>query len=595
MLVCVPVPAIAAAQSDPVERPTNQELVPSAGAEWLTGGGNLSNTRYSTLADINTTNVTNMQGAWLTRLGSGRGAQYRFEAEPLVIDGVMYLSTGNDDVFALDAKTGQKLWESDARLDPGISTVCCEWVNHGVAVGDGLVFIGRLDGGVAALDRATGAVAWQTQLEQWQDGYSIVSTPRYYDGLVYTGMSGGEYGGRGRLYALDARTGQEVWRFYTASDPNQVGGSTWQADAYQHGGGAVWQTPALDPDLGLLYFSTGGPAPSFDGSGRPGDNLFASSIVAVDYKTGQYRWHFQEVHHDIWGYGAPSPVVLFDTQLNGEPRKALYQAGNTGWLYLLDRTDGQPLLGITERPVPQETSQATASTQPYPLGDAFSPQCGEAVASIATGCLFDPFWDAARLIQPGAQGGPAWAATAFSPVAGVVYVNALGLAGAFKAQPGPLTPGQMYRGGTAAPPTGSSYSRTLTALDSHTNRIVWQKQGDGDQNYGALVTAGDLLVTGQVDGNLVAYNARTGDQLWTFQTGLGITAPPITWEMDGTQYVTIVAGGNSRSGPPSQDGDAVWTFRLAGGIDEMTSPPPPQTKVGVPPSIDAPAPFDSIY
>ncbi len=251
-----------------------------------------------------------------------------------------------------------------------------------------------LNGSFVALDQHTGAVVWKDEFETWRHGYSITSAPRYYDGLVFTGMSGGEYGARGRVYALDALTGKEVWRFYTIPDPGDVGGDTWPVDdAYLHGGGDVWQTPAIDPDLGMIYFSTGSAGPHYDGSVRSGNNLFSASIVALDYKTGQYRWHFLEVHHDIWNYGALSPVVLFDTLRDGQSRRGLYQCAKTGWCYFLDRANGQPLIGVQERPVAQEPAQSTASTQPYPQGDAIAAQCGEPMPGVLTGCLFDPFWD----------------------------------------------------------------------------------------------------------------------------------------------------------------------------------------------------------
>jgi alcohol dehydrogenase (cytochrome c) len=418
---------------------------------------------------------------------------------------------------------------------------------------------------------------------------SISSAPRYYDGLVFIGTSGGEFGARGRVYALDAQTGNEVWRFYTIPAAGEIGSDTWPAgDAYLHGGGDVWQTPAIDPDLGLIYFSTGSPAPHFDGSARAGDNLFTDSIVALDYKTGQYRWHFQEVHHDIWDYGALSPVVLFDT-VSG--RRSLYQCSRTGWCYFLDRMNGQPLFGISEKPVPQESHQLTALTQPYPVGDATAAQCGEPIPGVSTGCLFDPFWDLQVTIRPGASGGGSWAPTAYDPRTNFVFVHSFNRNSAYSARPQAFTPGSRYESGSAVAPGGSAFAWTLSAVDASTNTIAWQHSGAGEAGYGALATGGGLVFAVQVDGQLIAYDARSGKQLWQFQTGWGITAPPISWSADGVQYITVLAGGNAESGPPSEDGDAVWTFALNGGIDESRAPPPPQSKVGVPPQEDHPAPF----
>ena len=322
------------------------------GKDWVTNGGNMTNQRYSTLKQIDTSNVKQLKGAWMTRLkGSGLGGKYSFEATPLVKDGVMYISTGNDDVFALDAKTGQILWEHWSGIDQTISTVCCGWLNRGLAMGEGMLFIGQLDANVVALDIKTGKEVWRTPVEDWHNGYGVTNAPLYFDGIVYSGITGGEFGIRGRLTALDAKTGKILWRAYTLPAPGEVGSDTWPAgtDHAMRGGASIWNTPALDPELGLVYFAVGNCGPDYDGSMREGDNLFCASVLAVNAKTGKYAWHFQEVHHDIWDYDAASPVVLFDTVINGQPRKGIAQAGRTGWVYILDRTNGKPLIGIEER------------------------------------------------------------------------------------------------------------------------------------------------------------------------------------------------------------------------------------------------------
>src|SRR5205085_426312 len=288
-------PAAGQAQSGPSFRvPTDQELASTkaGGANWITYGGSLSSSRYSTLDQINTGNVSQLKGAWLSRLGSGRGGKYIFEADPLVIDGVMYIPTGNDDIFALDAKSGKKLWQYNSDIPQVNDLICCGWDNRGVGSGQGMIFSGQLDGSFVALDQKTGKIAWRTQLEDYHDGFSITGATRYYDGMVFTGMSGSENGVRGRIYALDAKTGQEIWRFYTIAAPDQIGGDSWPSpsdpdpikrDAYLHGGATVWQAPAIDPELGMIYFSTGNAGPDNDGSVRPGNNLFTSSILGLDY------------------------------------------------------------------------------------------------------------------------------------------------------------------------------------------------------------------------------------------------------------------------------------------------------------------------
>ena len=379
------------------------------GKDWVTNGGNLTNQRYSTLKQIDTSNVKQLKGAWMTRLkGSGLGGKYSFEASPLVKDGIMYVVTGNDDVFALNAKTGEILWEYWSGIDQKISTVCCGWANRGLAMGEGLLFLGQLDANVVALDMKTGKLAWRTSIETWENGYGITSAPLYYDGIVYSGITGGEFGVRGRLTALDAKTGAILWRWYTLPGPGEIGSDTWPAgtDHAMRGGAAIWSTPALDPELGLIYFVAGNCGPDYDGSMREGDNLFCTSMIALKAKTGEYAWHFQQVHHDIWDYDAASPVVLFDTIINGEPRKGIAEAGRTGWVYILDRTNGKPLIGIEERGVPQDPRQKTAKTQPIPIGDATVPQCAELVPGYdKAGCIFEPFWETPVLISRRALGG----------------------------------------------------------------------------------------------------------------------------------------------------------------------------------------------
>jgi quinohemoprotein ethanol dehydrogenase len=573
----------------PSDQLLNQTKMP--GNDWITTGGALDNVRYSTLDQINTSNVQNLKGAWLSRLNSGRGSKYKFEADPIVLDGVMYIPTGNDDIFALDAKTGAKIWQYQSDIPQTNALICCGWDNRGVAVGQGKVFSGLLDGSFVALDQKTGKIVWRTQLEDYKDGYSLTGAYRYYDGLVFTGISGGENGVRGYVSALDANTGHEVWRFYTIPAQGDTGGDSWpapndpdprKAAAWTHGGATVWQAPAIDPDLGMLYFSTGNAGPDDNGSTRPGDNLFSASIVALDYKTGAYKWHFQEVHHDIWDYDAPSPVVLFDQTYDGVMRKGLYECGKSGWCYFLDRTNGQPLIGINESPVPQEPRQATAATQPIPVGDRFVPDCKQPTDAFPlAGCIYTPFWDLPVLIPYGSAGGAEWSPTSFDPQTGLVYVMGNGpKESAASISDNDYTPGKTYTGGVTVTPPGSSIQSTFSAIDSHTNKLAWQKIEDGETSYGVVATAGGLVFRGHADGNMEAIDAKSGDSLWKFQTGWGISAPPMTWSMDGQQYVTVVAGGN-RGGLTTLDGDAVWTFALNGTVDEVAAPPPIQTKATI--------------
>jgi len=556
------------------------------GKDWVTNGGNMTNQRYSTLKQIDTTNVKQLKGAWMTRLkGSGLGGKYSLEATPLIKDGIMYISTGNDDVFALDAKTGQVLWEHWSQISQQISTVCCGWLNRGLAMGEGMLFIGQLDANMVALDIKTGKEVWRTPVEDWHNGYGITNAPVYYDGIVYSGITGGEFGVRGRLTAMDAKTGKILWRAYTLPAPGESGGDSWPTgtDHYSRGGASIWNTPALDPELGLVYFAVGNCGPDYDGSMREGDNLFCASVLAVNAKTGAYAWHFQEVHHDIWDYDAASPVVLFDTVINGQPRKAIAQAGRTGWVYILDRTNGKPLIGIEERPVPQEPRQKTAKTQPFPIGDAIVPQCAEPMPASGyekAGCIFETFWEEPVLIQPSGIGGTNWGPMSYNPETGSLYVPATIRTSAFARYDTKYALGKRFDGGTQAAPIGSPMSGTFTAIGGNTNKIVWQHKTPYriGQGGGSTTTAGGLVFRGDPDGNFLAINAKTGEELWRFQTGFGADAPPAVYEVNGEEYVAIATGGNQ--GMLSANGDAVWVFSLKGQLGPLWPPPPPQKIAG---------------
>ena len=552
-----------------------QDLTAFPTTGWLTNGGDLFNRRYSPLTQINRDNVAQLKAVWRTRLnGSGTGVKYSGEAQPIVHEGVIYVITGADDVFAIRVESGETLWSYQANLDDKISTVCCGWTSRGVGFGDGKVFVGQLDGKLLALDQRTGAVVWSTQAERWQEGFTITSAPLYYDGLVITGFAGAEYGIRGRVKAYDAKTGSLAWTFYTVPGPGEIGHDTWPkgSDVWQHGGASVWQTPAVDPELGLLYFSTGNPGPDFNGAVRAGDNLFATSMVAVDAKTGKYRWHFQQVHHDLWDFDAPNPVVLFDIEIGGRTRKAIAQASKTGWVYILDRTNGRPLIGIEEKPVPQEPRQLTARTQPYPVGDAFVPQsmliAPEGFKLVNQGRIFTPFWTDAIVAKPGQGGGANWAPSSYDPRTGYLYVCASDRTGVFKAADDFEMPmdGERYLGGVFGA-VGWGITGILSALDMHTNKLVWQQQWPERCYSGSVATAGGLLFIGRGDGRLTALDSRSGALLWAFQTGAGVNAPASVFEHRGQQYVVVLSAGSAFAA--ARRGDSVWLFSLAGQLSAV--------------------------
>jgi quinohemoprotein ethanol dehydrogenase len=562
--------AVAQEQRVPVAAPAfdGRDLVTYPTSGWPTNGGDWFNRRYSPLTQINRDNVARLKSVWRTHLnGSGMGARYSGEAQPIVHEGVAYVVTGADDVFALDLDSGAIIWTYEAKLDPSIDVICCGWTSRGVGLGDGKIYVGQLDGKLVALDQRTGAGAWSVQAEPWQQGFSITSAPLYYDGLVITGFAGAEYGIRGRVKAYDARDGKLVWTFYTIPGPGEVGHDTWPRDndVWQHGGASVWQTPAVDPDLGLLYFSTGNPGPDFNGAVRAGDNLFSASIVAVEARTGRYRWHFQQVHHDIWDYDAPSPVVLFDLEIGGQLRRGLAQPSKTGWVYILDRVTGRPLIGIEERPVPQEPRQATARTQPYPIGDAFVRQsidiAPEGFRLVNGGRIFTPFWTDAVVAKPGQGGGANWPPSSYDPQTGYLYVCASERAGVFKGGADFEIPpeGDRYIGGAFGTVT-FGVTGVFAALDMHTNKLVWQQEWPQRCYSGSAATAGGLVFVGRNDGRLTALDSSNGALLWQFETDAGLNAPPSVFEYRGRQYVMAYSAGNAFAA--ATRGDSVWLFAL---------------------------------
>ena len=546
---------------------------------WLKSGGNLFNQNYSPLTQINRQSVANLKGVWRARLeGSGLATKYSGEAQPVVHDGVVYIVTGADDVFAISVKTGKTLWNYEARLDEKITTVCCGWTSRGMGLGEGKIFVGQLDGRLVALDEKSGTPAWSVQAERWQEGYTITAAPLYFDGMVIVGFAGGENGIRGRIKAYDAKDGRLIWTFFTIPAPGEIGHETWpnDNDAWKHGGATIWQTPAVDPELGLIYFTTGNPGPDFNGRIRRGDNLFSVSMVAIEAKTGKYRWHFQQVHHDIWDYDSPNPVILFDVKINGRLRKAAAEASKTGWVYILDRVTGKPLIGIDEKSVPQEPRQFTSPTQPFPRGDAFVPhQIDVAVEDfplVNQGRIFTPFWADGVIAKPSPRGGANWPPSSYDPASNYFYVCGTDMVNLFKGgEENQVIPaeghGGRYLGGAfgGAPIPGTGI---FAALDMKTNRLVWQQRWRDNCYSGSVTTAGGLVFVGRNDGRLTALDSSNGKRLWEFQTGAGMNSPVSVFQYEGEEYVVAYSAGSLFAGSPR--GDNLWLFSLKGTMDSST-------------------------
>jgi alcohol dehydrogenase (cytochrome c) len=565
------------------------DLSSTAGKNWATVGGSFANDRYSTLDEIHDGNVGDLKGVWHTNLaGSGTAAKYSGESQPVIYNGVLYVTTGANDVFAVDVPSGKIVWQYKANLNEKISTVCCGWLNRGVALGDGMVFEGQLDGKVVALDAKSGETVWKRQLTSWQEGQTITAAPIYADGRIYLGVVGADLGTRSFLEAMDAKTGKSVWRFYTIAAPGEPGGNSWPqgTDAYKHGGGAIWQAPAYDPDLGLIYFSTGNAGPDWDGSVRAGDNKWSASILAIDADTGTFKWGFQEVHHDIWDYDAASPVLLFE---GADGKKGIAQAGKTGWLYMLDRETGEPLYGTDEKPVLQDAQQKTSATQPIPRSGAFiphepvsanevariekeRPKGMENVPVVAAKEMYTPPGRGKFVaIAPGPQGGVNWEPISYNPETDMFYIcSSVQTAGQMATPGSQWKAGEYYTGGVLA---GVGYTEawgTFTAIDANSGKTVWQKRFPEPCYSGTSTTKGNIVFLGRINGELEAYNAKTGDRLWQFQTGAGANNTASVFEHDGNEYVAFLAQGNSLVASPH--GDELWLFALDGKLRPAAAP-----------------------
>jgi alcohol dehydrogenase (cytochrome c) len=515
-----------------------------AGADWPTIGGDYQGDRYSTLNQITTANVSSLKEAWHIHLGSGTGTQYRGEATPLVYKGVMYMVTGNDDVFALDAATGAQIWSYHSSLPLNLTNICCGWDARGVAIGEGRVYLAQLDGKLVALNQQDGTPLWSATNGRFQEGQTMTMAPLYYNGLVIVGISGSEQGVRGHATAYDAKTGRRVWRFYNVPTPGDIGSGTWPNNSeWQVGGATLWNTPTVDPATNTLVYTTANTDP-WSGRG-PGDNLFTASFVGLDALSGDYRWHFQVVHHDIWDYDCPSPTVMFDAVVGGSTKKAVAEPCKTGWLYIVDRATGNPLTQIDEKPVPQNEFNNTSLTQPIPVGDAFAEQCPKASDFPATapdgkpyivGCIWQPYDDQQFVgTAPGAGGGSVVSNSSFNPNTGLFYIISANTRLAIKGIPNASS---LYRNGRSftgrqggATATGFQTTGDLTAIRVQNNRMAWKQRytpqmpnatnAFAQAQTGTMTTAGNLVfagIPGGVAWGIIAYNATTGAEVWRSAT-----------------------------------------------------------------------------
>lgn len=489
---------------------------------WLLHGRDYGNQRYSTLDQINDHNIADLVPVALTQTG----VIGSFEATPIVANGVMVLTTPTVDnaikILALDATDGQVLWETTYSLAD--SKICCGPVNRGVAMAYGNVYFVTLDNQLVALNAATGEKKWSVTVADPSLGYSETMAPQVFDGHVIVGSAGGEWPIRGFVASYDASNGQQAWRFQT-TDPK-----TYSGDSWQHGGAMVWTTPAIDVERRLVIFATGNPNPDLYGDSRKGDNLYSDSIVALNVDTGQLAWHHQEVQHDVWDYDAASNVVLFDVKKDGQTIPAAGEAGKDGWFHIVDRRNGQLIR----------------------KSDAFVMQSANMFST--------PTRDGVQML-PGANGGAEWSPPAYSPKTGKVYVLGMNQLMNFTTKAPDTTTGSIRLGSAFTNvQKGAIQNGVFAAIDVDSGKIAWHYDAPQPLIGGALATAGNLVFMGEGNGFLDAFDATGGKRLWRFSLGAGVNAPPITYAVDGQQYVAVAAGGNFQLGFPY--GDVVAIFKL---------------------------------
>jgi alcohol dehydrogenase (cytochrome c) len=497
--------------------------------DWLLYGRTYDNQRFSPLSQINRGNV----GRLTIRAMIHTGIFNSFEATPLVVDGIMYISTPADHVQAYDAVTGELKWSYNPVLS--YTDNCCGPQSRGVAVAYGKVFVAQLDGYVVALDARTGQVVWKSiiseTLPEPAHYYAFTMAPQIFNGMVLIGNSGAEYPTRGFVEALDASSGKLIWRFNTTAAADQPGGESWQTDSWKYGGGSVWNTPAIDAQNHLVIFATGNPNPDYWGENRKGDNAYTDSIVAIDSRTGKLRWWYQQLAHDVWDYDCPSPVILFDVKdENGKLVPAAAEAGKLGNVFIVNRLTGK-LLHKSQAFVKQSPDMfVTPSDKPFSR-------------------------------YPGINGGNLWSPAAYSPRTQNFYVMGINQAYTITAfpfpkyVPGTPTVGQQV-GGTQKPAPGEQFpvDGDLTAVDVNSGRIAWQHKTDLPMYGGVLATAGDLVFAGEMSGWFDAFDAVSGEKLWSQYLGIGVCTPPITYRVGAIQYVAVGAAGCAHSAGLLKDG-----------------------------------------
>jgi quinohemoprotein ethanol dehydrogenase len=537
--------------------------------DWSNYGNDAGNMRYANIDQITPANVSQLKPAWTFHTGFLSDANMSMEMTPIVINNVAYITTGDDDVFALNATTGKQIWHYSPTTDtppmplPSTLPICCHNDNRGVAVGGGLVFNARLDAKLVALNQTTGKVVWETVVDLSSKGAAMTLAPLYVGAgngaqpEVIVGVTGGEFAVRGHLDAYNPATGKLLWRFWT-TDPATYAGTSWQT-----GGASIWGTPTFDPVLNMVYFSTGNSAPNIYTANRAGTNLYSASVVALDATTGELQWFFQEAHHDMWDFDGPQPTLLFTW--NGIP--AIQHTNKTGYMWLLDRASGEPLFPYQEVPVTTPASAAFQHawpTQPVSSIETLVEHVAEA-DTLPPGAIAAPMWTTIgptpMVFQPFGGGGMEWPPAAYRPRTNMIYSHTR----YSPSNRGVTATGQRITGASLLGVSHGVYGaiNTLTGKIAWTIPILTTNPGSG------MTVAGDLVFFGDSTGLFYAASAATGQILWVFDAwtmpnATGADASAAIYEINGVEYVVYGFGGEP--GNSFELGDAVIAFALPSAL-----------------------------
>jgi alcohol dehydrogenase (cytochrome c) len=506
--------------------------------------------RFSTLTQINKDTVKRLTPAWSYSLAD----EHSEESQPIVYQGVIYITT-NSATAAVDVKTGRQLWKSKIEYPPETPReVCCGIINRGAAIYDGKIFRTTLDANVVALDAKTGKELWRQNAIDFKTGYSMTVAPLVADGVVITGISGGEFGTRDFLDGWDPATGKHLWRTYTIPAPGEPGNETWNGDTWKFGGGATWVTGSYDPDTKTVYWGIGNPGPQ-SAVARHGDNLYTDSVLALDPQSGVIKWHFQFTPNDPYDYDSVADMVLAEIKIDGKPTKVVMDCNRNGFFYVLDRTDGKLLAANAYTKVNWASGVDLKTGRPIETDVGVKARAGENVT-----------------LYPSIIGGKNWSPMSFDPQTNLAYANVMLFGTKYKAVAPVYKAGEWYTGLDLTDfwdwPEGPRGS--LKAIDPMTGKIKWEQPSDIPRMSGTLSTAGGVVFAGALTGEFEAFDANDGKELWQFQTGSGIEGQPVTWQEDGVQYVAVTSGhggvyplfsGDERLASVPSSG-SLWVFKL---------------------------------